>query len=82
MRVLMRAAALGTARPRGRLLGGKVPRSPLWWRFTSGPWFDNNLAVLELRDQAMTMRWWRGQDRGRAPDDPALELVASVDAGR
>ena len=81
MRVVMKVAALGTARPRGRVLGGKVPRSPLWWRFTSGPWYDNNLAVLEVRGRRLRMRWWRGQDRGRAPDDPALELVAGVEVG-
>ncbi len=61
--VVQRATALaskGTARPTGRLVGGRVPRSPLHWRLVRGPWYDNNLAVLEVEAGRLRMRWWRG----------------------
>ncbi|MCW2764074.1 MAG: hypothetical protein JWO11_33 [Nocardioides sp.] len=82
MRTVMRVAALGAARPTGRLLGGKVPRSPIRWRLTKGPWYDNNLAVLELRGTGMRLWWSRGDVTGRPADLPALEAVASAEVGR
>ncbi|GGO68123.1 alkaline phosphatase D family protein [Nocardioides deserti] len=78
MQLATALAAYGTARPTGRLLGGRVPRSPLRWRLPRGPWYDNNLAVLELRDQGLHLAWSRGADRGEA-DRPVLEQVAAVD---
>lgn len=78
MRVATALAAYGQARPTGRLLGGRVPRSPLRWRLPQGPWYDNNLAVLELREHELHMAWSRGVTDG-APDRPALEQVAAVD---
>ncbi|MCW2794555.1 alkaline phosphatase D family protein [Nocardioides sp.] len=81
MRTFVHMAALGAARPTGRLLGGKVPRSPLRWRLTKGPWYDNNLAVLELRGSGMRLWWSRGDVTGRPPDLPTLQLVASADVG-
>ena len=59
-------------------LGGRVPRSPLRWRLPQGPRYDNNLAVLELRETELHMAWSRGVTDG-APDRPTLEQVASVD---
>jgi hypothetical protein len=57
----------------------KVPLSPLAWRVDRGPWYDNNLAVLEVQDDGgMTMRWLAGDVTGRAPDDPVLREVAEV----
>jgi hypothetical protein len=57
----------------------KVPLSPLAWRVDRGPWYDNNLAVLEVQeDGGMTMRWLAGDVTGRAPDDPVLREVAEV----
>jgi hypothetical protein len=57
----------------------KVPLSPLGWRVDRGPWYDNNLAVLEVQDDGgLTMRWLAGDVTGRAPDDPVLREVAEV----
>jgi hypothetical protein len=74
-------AARGQARPTGRLLGGKVPRSPLRWRMQQGPWYDNNLAVLELQETRLHFWWSRGQMQGDDDDAdrPRLERVATVD---
>ncbi len=82
MKVFLKLAAMGKARPTGRLLGGRVPRSPLRWSMTRGPWYDNNLAVLELQADQLHLTWARGEVDG--PDGPTydrarLETVATVD---
>jgi hypothetical protein len=79
MKVFVRAAALGKARPTGRLLAGKVPRSPLRWEVTSRPWFDNNLAVLELLADRLHFRWSGGEVRDGRPSHATLHTVAEVD---
>ena len=57
-----------------------VPMSPLGWQVDRGPWYDNNLAVLEVRPRGgLTMRWVAGDVAGREPDDPVLREVAVVD---
>ncbi|WP_337191495.1 alkaline phosphatase D family protein [Nocardioides flavescens] len=79
MKVAIRLAGLGRARPTGRLLLGRVKRSPLRWSMTRGPWYDNNLAVLELQSDRVRFWWSRGEvhdgDHGRA----TLHRVATVD---
>ncbi|MGH3348922.1 MAG: alkaline phosphatase D family protein [Nocardioides sp.] len=58
----------------------KVPLSPLGWQVDRGPWYDNNLAVLEVKPEGgLTMRWVAGDVTGRAPDDPLLREVAVVE---
>jgi hypothetical protein len=78
MKLFLQVARLGRARPTGRLLGGRVPRSPLRWELTSGPWYDNNLAVLELHRDRLDFRWAGGVVDGEGHDRPALETVARV----
>jgi hypothetical protein len=78
MKAVFKLAAKGQARPTGRLLGGKVPRSPLRWRMQRGPWYDNNLAVLELQQDRLHFWWSGGQAQGDL-DRPRLERVATVD---
>ena len=79
MRRFLDVAARGKARPTGRLLAGKVPRSPLRWALTDGPWYDNNLAVLELLEEELRLRWWRGEVRDGRPGHATLHAVAEVD---
>ncbi|MEI5675160.1 MULTISPECIES: alkaline phosphatase D family protein [unclassified Nocardioides] len=79
MKVATSIAGKGRARPTGRLTGGRMPRSPLRWRVTKGPWYDNNLAVLEVLPDGLRMRWWCGE----VPEDgdvrrPRLRKVADV----
>jgi phosphodiesterase/alkaline phosphatase D-like protein len=79
MRAVLEVAGRGKARPTGRLLAGKVPRSPLRWKLTRGPWYDNNLAVLELRPDRLHFRWSRGEVRDGVADRPTLHPVATVE---
>jgi hypothetical protein len=79
MRRFLKVAALGKARPTGRLLAGRVPRSPLRWGLTSGPWYDNNLAVLELLPDRLHFRWSRGEINDGRTDRPTLHGVATAD---
>ncbi|WP_330863775.1 alkaline phosphatase D family protein [Nocardioides sp.] len=58
----------------------KVPRSPLGWKVDRGPWYDNNLALLDVQPGGgLRIRWVAGDVSGRAPDDPTLREVAVVD---
>ena len=64
----------------GRLLSlaGRVPREPIRWSVTEGPWYDNNLAVLELGPAGLGLSW----NAGAVVDDPerpVLTRVATVD---
>jgi hypothetical protein len=79
MQLAFKVAALGKARPTGRLLGGKVPRSPLRWKVAQGPWYDNNLAVLELQEHRLHFWWSRGEVNDGDHDRPTLHRVATVD---
>ena len=70
----------GLARPLQFLVGRteKVPSAPYHWRVTHGPWFDNNLATLEVRGRGLVMRWEAGEVRGDRYDAPELRQVARV----
>jgi hypothetical protein len=60
----------------------KVAPSPLGWELTRGPWYDNNLAVLEVQPEGgLRMRWYAGDVDGRPTDRPALRLVAEAEVG-
>jgi hypothetical protein len=55
-----------------------VADAPLAWRYAEGPWFDNNLACLQL-DGASLRMWWV---TGEVIDDherPRLAKVASYE---
>lgn len=82
VRVLMSQMAKGLVRPMRwlatRTRGVEDPRYP--WEVTAGPWFDNNLAVAEVEDDALRLRWVTGDDS--AGGDPVLRTVASVLLGR
>jgi phosphodiesterase/alkaline phosphatase D-like protein len=56
-----------------------VPHSPLSWRLTEGPWYDNNLAVLELRPSGMKL-WWTAGEVVDREDRPVLRRVATVES--
>ena len=58
---------------------GKVPPPPLSWSIDRGPWYDNNLAVLEIRpDGGLALTWYAGDVEGRDPERPVLRTVAEV----
>ncbi|MET1059021.1 MAG: alkaline phosphatase D family protein, partial [Nocardioides sp.] len=71
----------GVAGPIGHVVArsAKVPNAPLRWKLVKGPWFDNNLATLEVTERGLHMWWARGEVEGDQHDRPRLVEVASVD---
>ena len=71
----------GVAGPIGHVVArsAKVPDAPLKWKLVKGPWFDNNLATLEVTQRGLHMWWARGEVDGDQHDRPRLVEVASVD---
>ncbi|WP_395692054.1 alkaline phosphatase D family protein [Nocardioides sp.] len=85
MQGFMSTVARRAAGAAGRVLSrsGRVPLEPLRWAVTEGPWYDNNLAVLELDPEGMRMWWTAGAvdgppERPERPERPALRRVATV----
>jgi hypothetical protein len=70
----------GLARPLQFLVArtSKVPNAPYQWPMTEGPWFDNNLATLQVRGRGLVMRWDLGEVKGDKYDEPDLRQVARV----
>jgi hypothetical protein len=80
MRFATAVLSYGVAGPIGRLASRstRVPDAPLTWRYAEGPWFDNNLAFLQLAGRSLKM-WWV---TGEVTDDherPRLAKVASYE---
>jgi hypothetical protein len=80
MQAFMTGASRRVSGVAGRLmsLSGRVPLEPLRWSITQGPWYDNNLAVLELCPAGLRMWWTAGEVDGRQ-ERPVLRRVATVD---
>ncbi len=57
----------------------KVPDPPFAWKTIRGPWFDNNIATLETRGRALSLRWEAGVVEDGQDDRPRLDVVARVD---
>ncbi len=57
----------------------KVSDPPFEWKTIRGPWFDNNIATLETRGRALSLRWEAGVVRDGNDDRPELEVVARVE---
>ena len=80
----MHAVTAGAARRslgvvgRGLSKAGRVPPPPLEWGVTHGPWYDNNLAVLELRPAGVRMWWTAGEVVDGREDRPVLRRVATI----
>jgi len=66
---------------RGLSRSARVPRPPLSWEVTDGPWYDNNLAVLELRPAGIRFWWTAGEVVDGKQERPVLRRVATVDVG-
>ncbi|QBR91215.1 alkaline phosphatase D family protein [Nocardioides euryhalodurans] len=84
-RGMERITSWGARRPLARVTrrlarSAKVPAGPLGWQLDRGPWYDNNLAVLEVRpDGGLHLRWSAGDVEGRPSDQPVLRVVSEVD---
>ncbi|WP_413450300.1 alkaline phosphatase D family protein [Georgenia phoenicis] len=81
-RALRAFAALGShaARPVGSLLyrWARVPEPPWRWHGIAGPWFDNNLAVLEIDGEQLRTVWLGGRAVGAPEGRPDLTVVADL----
>jgi hypothetical protein len=56
----------------------KVPTAPLRWGLIKGPWFDNNLATLEVIPDGLRMWWATGKVEDGVHHRPRLVTVADV----
>jgi hypothetical protein len=72
------ALSYGVAGPMGRLASrsARVPDAPLTWTYAEGPWFDNNLAFLQLVGPSLRM-WWV---TGEVVDDHDRPRLAKVES--
>ena len=55
-----------------------VADAPLTWRYAEGPWFDNNLACLQVNGPSLKM-WWVTGEVVDDHDRPRLAKVASYE---
>ncbi len=80
MRLTTTALSRGVASGLGRVLARSagVPAPPWRWTRVRGPWFDNNLATVEITGTGIRLRWARGTVRDGHEDRPALETVCEV----
>ncbi|WP_227496917.1 alkaline phosphatase D family protein [Planctomonas psychrotolerans] len=74
------AMSYGAATPLGAAFArsAKVPDLPFRWKTVKGPWFDNNLALLQTGPDGLTLTWHRGVVENGNEQRPRLEKVASV----
>jgi hypothetical protein len=81
LRFLVAVLAYGVAGPIGHVVAksAKVPEAPLTWKPLQGPWFDNNLATLEVTGSGLRMWWATGIVDGGQHDRPRLARVSEVD---
>ncbi len=80
LRFLVAVLAYGVAGPIGHVVArsAKVPEAPLRWKNLEGPWFDNNLATLEVTERGLRMWWATGQVEDGEHDRPRLKKVAEL----
>lgn len=73
----------GLATPFGAIVArsAKVPDPPFSWATTSGPWFDNNLAVLEDGADGLELTWHAGRIVDGDDAHPRIDEVAAVTLG-
>ncbi|WP_104060243.1 alkaline phosphatase D family protein [Arthrobacter sp. 4R501] len=79
MRYFGAAMAYGLAAPIGALVArsARVPDPPFRWTRVEGPWFNNNLASLEIVPEGLKLWWQTGVVEDGDDLHPRLETVAS-----
>lgn len=80
MRYFGAVMAYGLATPVGALVArsARVPDPPFRWARLEGPWFNNNLASLEVVPEGLKLWWQTGVVDDGDELHPRLERVASV----
>lgn len=82
MRFATAGLSYGLAGPMGAVAArsAHVPAPPFTWGLLRGPWFDNNLAVLEDRgERGLGLSWWTGAIEDGDHEHPRLERVAATE---
>ncbi|HET7432322.1 MAG TPA: alkaline phosphatase D family protein [Nocardioides sp.] len=76
MRFATAFSSYGVAGPIGRLVSrsAKVPDPPWHWKYLGRPWFDNNLATLEVVPGGLHL-WWA---KGTIEDDEDRPVLVTV----
>jgi hypothetical protein len=79
MRFLTAFSSYGLAGPIGHMVArsAKVSDPPWHWRYLGRPWFDNNLATLEVVPEGLRL-WWAKGELEDDPDRPSLVTVHDV----
>ena len=77
LRYFAAVTALGPAVPLGAWMARKshVPNPPFGWDCIKGPWFENNLAILEDTGDGLLLSWHAGVVNGDDQLHPRLETV-------
>ncbi|MHA7290793.1 alkaline phosphatase D family protein [Arthrobacter sp. MDT3-24] len=80
MRYFGAVMAYGLASPVGAMVArsARVPDPPFRWKRVEGPWFNNNLASLEVVPEGLKLWWQTGVVEDGDELHPRLETVASV----
>jgi hypothetical protein len=81
MRFATAILSYGLAGPMGTVAArsAHVPEPPFRWGLLRGPWFDNNLALLEDRgDAGLALSWWSGVVEDGDHEHPRLAEVATT----
>ncbi|MEC5179289.1 alkaline phosphatase D family protein [Arthrobacter sp. CG_A4] len=80
MRSLSAVLSYGLGAAAGALAArsAKVPDPPFRWKGIRGPWFDNNLAFLEVAPEGLKLWWQTGVVNNGDHLNPGTERVASV----
>ena len=83
IRVFMSLFARGLVKPMRYVAGRstKVPDPRYPWKVTQGPWFDNNIAVVEVEGDRLRFRWWTGEVEGDDVVNPTTRVVADLRVG-
>lgn len=73
----------GLARPVGAVVAhsAKVPDPPFDWTTTKGPWFDNNLSVLQDTSDGLELTWHKGVVENGDERHPRMEEVSRLMVG-
>lgn len=85
MRFATAVLSYGLAGPMGAIAAksAHVPAPPFTWGLLRGPWFDNNIALLEDRGgEGLGLSWWTGVVEDGDHANPRLEQVASTTVRR
>lgn len=80
MRYFGAVMAYGLASPVGALVArsARVPDPPFRWTRVEGPWFNNNLASLEVAPDGLKLWWQTGVVEDGDELHPRLQEVASL----